>query len=193
MRISYIDETETNEYFIVCALTVESDLELEESFKSFKKKARNISTKLKEKEKRKLFTEFKSVELDNKYPGIKRAMLNHIDLLDCTITYSYQKKSRPDIDFEEKKKLYIAAIHEALDIVDKPKYVIFDYFKNKRFEQEIIDSFISDEMIISIIPGDSKMYSGLKYVDNICSVIRHRINNNDKHNYYYLIEDKVTK
>ena len=193
MRISYIDETETNEFFIVCALTVESDLELEESFKSFKKKARNLSTKLKEKEKRKLFTEFKSVELDNKYPGIKRAMLNHIDLLDCSITYSYQRKSQPEIKFEEKKKLYITAIHEALDIIDKPKYAIFDYFKNKKFEQEIIDSFITDEKVLLIAPGDSKVYSGLKYVDNICSVVRNKINDNDMHNYYYLIEDKVTK
>lgn len=193
MRISYIDETETDEFFIVCALTVESDFELEESFKSFKKKARNLSTKLKEKEKRKLFTEFKSVELDNKYPGIKRAMLNHIDLLDCNITYSCQRKSQPEMKFDEKKKLYITAIHEALDIIDKPKYVIFDYFKNKKFEQEIIDSFITDEKVLSIVPGDSKIYSGLKYVDNICSVIRRRINNNDKHNYYYLIEDKITK
>ena len=193
MRISYIDETETDNYFIVCALTVESNFELEESFKSFKKKARNLSTKLKEKEKRKLFTEFKSVELDNKYPSIKRAMLNHIDLLDCQITYSCQKKSKPDIQFDEKKRLYLAAIHEALDIIDKPKYVIFDYFKNKKFEQEIIDSFISDELVLSIMPGDSKRYAGLKYVDNICSVIRHKVSNNDKHNYYYLIEDKITK
>ena len=37
MRIAYIDETETDNYFIVCALTVESEIELEESFKSFKK------------------------------------------------------------------------------------------------------------------------------------------------------------
>ena len=67
------------------------------------------------------------------------------------------------------------------------------YFKNKKFEQEIIDSFITDEKVLSIAPGDSKIYSGLKYVDNICSVIRRRINNNDKHHYYYLIEDKITK
>ena len=193
MRISYIDETETDEFFIVCALTIESDIELEESFKFFKKKARNLSTKFKEKEKRKLFTEFKSVELDHKHPGIKRAMLNHIDLLDCTITYSCQRKYQPAIKYEEKKKLYITAIHEALDIIDKPKDVIFDYFKNKKFEQEIIDSFKDDEKVLSIAPGDSKQYSGLKYVDNICSVIRHRINNNDKYNYYYLIEDKITK
>lgn len=120
-------------------------------------------------------------------------MLNHIDLLDCSITYSYQRKSQPEIKFEEKKKLYITAIHEALDIIDKPKYAIFDYFKNKKFEQEIIDSFITDEKVLLIAPGDSKVYSGLKYVDNICSVVRNKINDNDMHNYYYLIEDKVTK
>ena len=193
MRITYIDETETNDYFIVCALTVESEIELEESFKSFKKKTNQLSSKLKEKQKRKLFNEFKSIELDNQYPNIKRAMLNFIDLLDCKITYSYQKKSQPNIKFDEKKKLYITAIHEALDIIDKPKEVIFDYFKNKKFEQEIIDSFISDELVPSIVPGDSKQYTGLKYVDNICSVIRQRITNKDKHNYYYLIEDKIIR
>lgn len=96
-----------------------------------KKKARNLSTKLKEKEKRKLFTEFKSVELDNKYPGIKCAMLNRIDLLDCNITYSCQRKSQPEMKFDEKKKLYITAIHEALEIINKPKHVIFDYFKKR--------------------------------------------------------------
>ena len=193
MRVAYIDETETDNYFVVCALTVESEIELEQSFKSFKKKANNLSTKLNEKKKRRLFTEFKSIELDDQFPNIKRAMLNFIDLLDCHITYSCQKKSKPDIKFDEKKRLYLAAIHEALDIVDKPKEVIFDYFKNKKFEQEIVDSFISDETVISIMPGDSKRYAGLKYVDNICSVIRHKLSNNDKHNYYYLIEDKITK
>ena len=160
---------------------------------SLLKKARNLSTKLKEKEKRKLFTEFKSVELDNKYLGIKRAMLNHIGLLDCNITYSCQRKSHPEMKFDEKKKLYITAIHEALEIINKPKHVIFDYFKNKKFEQEIINSFITDEKVLSIAPGDSKIYSGLKYVDNICSVIRNRINNNDKHDYFYLIMDKIIK
>ena len=145
------------------------------------------------KQKGTVFEEFKSREIDDSFPSVKRAMLNFIDLLDCKITYSYQKKSQPNIKFDEKKKLYITAIHEALDIIDKPKYVIFDYFKNKKFEQEIIDSFISDELVLSIVPGDSKQYTGLKYVDNICSVIRQRITNKDKHNYYYLIEDKIIR
>ena len=193
MRISYIDETETDEYFIVCALTVESDLELEESFKSFKKKTRNLMSKSNRRKKGIVFEEFKSKEIDEQFPSVKRAMLNHIDLLDCSITYSYQKKSQLEIKFQEKKKLYITAIHEALDIIVKPKHVVFDNFKNKKFEQEIIDSFITDEKVLSITPGDSKVYSGLEYVDNICSVIRHRISNNDKYNYYYLIEDKIIK
>ena len=193
MRIAYIDETETDNYFIVCALTVESEIELEESFKSFKKKTKNIMSKSNRKQKGTVFEEFKSREIDDSFPSVKRAMLNFIDLLDCKITYSYQKKSQPNIKFDEKKKLYITAIHEALDIIDKPKYVIFDYFKNKKFEQEIIDSFISDELVLSIVPGDSKQYTGLKYVDNICSIIRQRITNKDKHNYYYLIEDKIIR
>lgn len=193
MRIAYIDETETDNYFIVCALTVESEIELEESFKSFKKKTKNLMSKSNRKQKGTVFEEFKSREIDDSFPSVKRAMLNFIDLLDCKITYSYQKKSQPNIKFDEKKKLYITAIHEALDIIDKPKYVIFDYFKNKKFEQEIIDSFISDELVLSIVPGDSKQYTGLKYVDNICSVIRQRITNKDKHNYYYLIEDKIIR
>ena len=120
-------------------------------------------------------------------------MLNHIDLLDCHITYSCQKKSQLNIKNEEKKRLYIEAIHETLNIVDKPTDVIFDYFKNKKFEQEIIDSFINNKKVLSIVPGDSKLYAGLKYVDNICSVVRHRINNNDKHDYFYLIKDKIIK
>ena len=193
MRITYIDETETNEFFIVCALTTESEIELEESFKSFKKKTRNLMSKSNRRKKGTVFEEFKSKEIDDSFPSVKRALLNYIDLLDCKITYSCQRKSKPDIRFEEKKRLYLAAIHEALEIINKPKEVIFDYFKNKDFEQEIIDSFISDETVISIMPGDSKQYAGLKYVDNICSVIRRKISNNDKHNYYYLIEDKITK
>ena len=193
MRTVYIDETETEKYFIVCALTVESEIELEESFKSFKKKANSLASKLKEKQKRKLFNEFKSIELDNQFPSIKRAMLNHIDLLDCRISYSCQKKTQPNIKFEEKRELYIKAIHEALDVIDEPMYVIFDCFKNRKFEKEIIDSFISDETVLSIVAGDSKVYAGLKFVDNICSVIRYRISDNDRHNYCYLIEDKIVK
>ena len=193
MRLSYVDETENDDNIIVCVLTVESEYELEQSFKSFKKKARNLSSKLTQKQRRILFNEFKSKEIDEDHPAIKRAMLNHIDLLNCRITCSYQKKSSPSIKMEEKKQLYIDAIHEALDVIEDPKAVIFDRFKNRKFEQEIIDSFICDESVLSIAPGDSKLFAGLMYVDNICSVIRYRLSNTDIHNYYYLIEDKVIK
>ena len=106
MRTAYIDETETEKYFIVCALTVESETELEESFKSFKKKTKNLMSKSGRKQKGSVFEEFKSREIDDAYPSLKRAMLNHIDLLDCRISYSFQKKTQPNIKFEEKRELY---------------------------------------------------------------------------------------
>ena len=65
MRITYIDETETDKYFIVCALTVESDIELEDSFKSFKKKTKNLMSKTNRKRKGTVFEEFKSKEIDD--------------------------------------------------------------------------------------------------------------------------------
>ena len=90
--ILYIDETENEKYFIVAGLLVSSDTVIEKTYKSFKKVI--SKTIIKEKNKSKLFTEFKSSILDRSYPKIKIKMLKLISSIPGAIIYSCYIKKR---------------------------------------------------------------------------------------------------
>ena len=67
--ILYIDETESDDYFIVAGLLTSSKAATNLSYKHFKKKLRSM--KISDKEKQRIFYEFKAVLLDRHYQRIK--------------------------------------------------------------------------------------------------------------------------
>lgn len=74
--ILYVDETESNDLFIVAGLLTESKGKTDLVFKQFNKKAKQFLIPPKEKEK--VFREFKAVLLDKHYQKIKICILNFI-------------------------------------------------------------------------------------------------------------------
>ena len=69
--------------------------------------------------------------------------------------------------------------------------IIFDNFNKKDFEMKIVESIGSKDNVRSIKPMNSQLEAGLKYVDNICNVIRLHLSDHDEYSFYSFIKDKV--
>ncbi|MCD7950748.1 MAG: DUF3800 domain-containing protein [Erysipelotrichaceae bacterium] len=186
--ILYVDETESDEFFIVAGLLTNSKKDTDMTYKHFKKKIRNMPLSAHEKEK--VFTEFKSVLLDNQYQRIKICMLEHINSLNYTIIYSVFYKSDRKIFQMQKEEQYICLLSKIIMHIDCDIDVIFDTFNKKDFENKIIESAKEFDNIKSIKKQDSRLEYGLQFIDNICSVIR-AYKTYDNSNYYYMLSNFV--
>ena len=187
--ILYIDETENEKYFIVAGLLIESERSTIRLYKSFKKDIKDykISNKLKTK----IFTEFKSTILDSRFQRIKRKMLETISATDIRIVYSAFKKENSILKQNLKEKIYIDLLNSIIEGIDEEINVVYDRFGISSFETTIEDMVSKVSGVKSITAGDSQLIPGLQFADNICSVIRLKISENDKNNYYPIIEKLV--
>lgn len=187
--ILYIDETENEKYFIVAGLLIESERSTIRLYKSFKKDIKDykISNKLKTK----IFTEFKSTILDSRFQRIKRKMLETISATDIRIVYSAFKKENSILKQSLKEKIYIDLLNSIIEGIDEEINVVYDRFGISSFETTIEDMVSKISGVKSITAGDSQLIPGLQFADNICSVIRLKISENDKNNYYPIIEKLV--
>ena len=187
--ILYIDETENEKYFIVAGLLIESECSTIRLYKSFKKDIKDykISNKLKTK----IFTEFKSTILDSRFQRIKRKMLETISATDIRIVYSVFKKENSILKQNLKEKIYIDLLNSIIEGIDEEINVVYDRFGISSFETTIEDMVSKISGVKSITAGDSQLIPGLQFADNICSVIRLKISENDKNNYYPIIEKLV--
>ena len=43
----------------------------------------------------------------------------------------------------------------------------------------------------AVIAGDSQLVPGLQFVDNLCSVLRNKLSQNDVYSFYSIIQDHV--
>lgn len=187
--ILYIDETENEKYFIVAGLLIESERSTIRLYKSFKKDIKDykISNKLKTK----IYTEFKSTILDSRFQRIKRKMLETISATDIRIVYSAFKKENSILKQSLKEKIYIDLLNSIIEGIDEEINVVYDRFGISSFETTIEDMVSKISGVKSITAGDSQLIPGLQFADNICSVIRLKISENDKNNYYPIIEKLV--
>lgn len=168
--ILYVDETENNDYFIVAGLLVESKEQTDFVFKQFKRKVKNF--RLTPREKEKVFIEFKATILDREYQRIKVCMLEHINRMNYSVFYSVYPKNGQKFYQEYKEQEYIRMLEKIVSNINKNIDIIFDAFKKKDFEEKIIKIISSKENVLSIQKRDSRLEDGLKFVDNICSIIR---------------------
>ena len=87
----FVDETENDSLFIVGGILLDSRESAAEAYRRFKRKIRNYP--LTENKRMKLYTEFKSVLMDNHYQRIKLRMIEEISEMESCIIYScYIKK-----------------------------------------------------------------------------------------------------
>lgn len=185
--ILYVDETECDDFFIVAGILTESKEKTDFIYKQFKKRVKNIP--LSKREKEKVFVEFKSKFLDNKYQRIKVCMLEQINLLNYTVIYSMYKKNER-MNQEIKEQQYILLLGNIVSNTNKDIDVIFDTFNKHDFEQKIIENIRNYANVKSIREQDSRLEAGIQFIDNVCSIIRmHKTK--VENNFYEFIEDKT--
>ena len=187
--ILYIDETETDEFFVVAGLLVDSATNVHAAYNRFKKSIRGIH--ISPKYKAKVFTEFKSTLLDRDYRTIKRKMLLEIQSLDGAIIYSCCLKKGTKLNQILKESLYITLLATIFTEVKDETAVIFDRFGKPDFEAKIIESATAFPCITEIQPMDSQEEPGLQFVDNICSVIRLHRSSKDENHFFEIIEKMI--
>ena len=189
--ILYIDETEHEEYFIVAGLLAESEQTVDLVYKRFKKSIKNYP--LTNKAKQSIFLEFKSTLIDIRFQKIKTKMLQYIREIDGVVLYSCYVKKQKSMKEILKESVYITLLSNIINSIEVPIDIIFDEFKNKKFEDSIINTFIDFKNVRSITPFDSQEIPGLQFADNVCSVVRLHMTDTDKSNYYSYIEDMIRK
>ncbi|MDO4500864.1 MAG: DUF3800 domain-containing protein [Erysipelotrichaceae bacterium] len=189
--ILFVDETETNEYFIVTGLLLNNEYETNGVYKKFKKYVNSLS--LIQKDKVTLFREFKSTLMDRRFQRIKLKLLDEINNIDNRVIYTtYIKKNHPILQ-GVKEKEYIRLITRIIESIDLEIDIVFDGFNKKDFESKIIDKLNKLENVKSVRAGDSQKECGLQFADNMCGVIRLHLTNKDEWNFYKRIEKNVIK
>ena len=189
VMILYIDETENNEYFVVTGLLAESEKITNDAYYYFKKRVNGykISPKLKGK----VFTEFKSILIDEQFQSIKKKMLEIIRTVDGVIIYSAYIKKTNHIKQSLKQKVYLRLLKNIVSSIDEEVDIIFDEFQLPIFEENIMKAIIEMPNVKSIMPGDSQLIPGLQFADNLCSVVRMKLVDEDKNDFYSIIQDLV--
>ena len=183
--VLYVDETENDKYFIVAGLLSESTNVILEQYKHFKHKIKKFN--LSQKDKQRLFTEFKSTLLDNDFQRIKRVMLKEVSSQGNLIYYSCYTKSSTAIKQSEKEFIYITLLIKIINEIPTNSAVVFDAFKKPDFEEKIKQNVLSTGKVSLIEARDSQTECGLQFIDNICSSVRLYKSNDEKSLYYKLI------
>ncbi len=187
--ILYVDETENTELFLVAGILVDSPERVKDSFRHFRKAVDRMIRKQKEKEK--VFVEFKSVYLDGRHQRLKKRMLEEIAALDGRIIYScYLKKGRP-FKQSEKEKVYLRLLKKIAETLPEDTDIVYDSFNKTDFDERIIKKISSLGNTSSVRPENSQKEPGLQYADNICSVLRLYLSGKDPEGYYGYIR-KIT-
>ncbi len=187
--ILYVDETASDEYFIVAGLLVKSTCDIEMAYKRFKKHAGEY--KIPDKLKADLFLEFKSVKMDKHFQKLKKQMLSELNSFEyCTIYSCYRKKN---VVFTQKtmERSYLNLLSSIVASIDNEVEVVFDRFNKKDFEESIVKKLLSFPHVLSAKPEDSQNEVGIQFADNLCSVIRLYKTNSDSYKFYEVVEQFV--
>lgn len=183
--ILYVDETASDEYFIVTGLLIKNVSDIEMAYKRFRKQANLV--KLAPKKKAVLFTEFKSTIMDTDFQQLKIKMLKELNKFEyCTIYSCYVKKNA--FGQSVKEKIYTALLMKIVGAIEDEVDIIFDTFNKCDFEHDIIECLLGCTNVESIRPCDSQKEAGIQFVDNLCSVFRLHKTNRDVMNFYALVE-----
>ena len=180
--ILYVDETENNEYFVVTGLLAKDRFSVEMAYKHFKN--RIINYPIKNKSKELVYREFKSITLDKHYQRIKNIMLEEINLIDNHfIIYSVYVKKEEHLVQQIKEDIYIKLISKIAEKCGEVS-IVYDCFNNPKFEAKINKELKKMINVNVVVAKDSQEEPGLQFADNLCSVIRLHISQQDKYNFY---------
>jgi len=186
----YIDETETDDYFVVCGLLMSSKEVTELAFSNFKNSIKNYY--IPNNYKTSIYKEFKSTLTDNRYRVIKKRMLEFINHYAVVIVCCTYKKENKALKQSIKEKLYIKCLKEITKTLVKYKdiHILFDRFGKKSFEEAVSSKFLENTNIVSAIPIDSCVNHGIQFVDNVCGAMRLFLSKKEKR-YYNALKNKT--
>ena len=189
--ILYVDETESENFFLITGLLVKNKQDIYLAYKHFKNRIKYYPLSMREKEK--VYIEFKSFLLDNHYQKIKRVMLEEIVKIDnLKIMYSIKIKKNSNFKQSNKEKAYLELISKIAQKCGNVS-VVFDSFNNPRFEAKIIEKLCELDNVIDVKPKNSQDEPGIKFVDNLCGTIRLHIMKRDYNNFYKYISFNVVE
>ena len=187
--ILYVDETENVEYFILTGLLLESEKVAKDIYYSFKRKANRY--KMPENLKAKLYTEFKSTLMDEKFPTLKKKMIEEIKAVDNLIIYSIYVKKDKRLEKDLKFDLYTRMLSKIIESVGQDLDIVFDKCSNNSVDEFITKTISKVQNVNSIKAADSQLTPGLQLVDNMCSIIRRKYTNSDINGHYELIASNI--
>ena len=185
----FVDETENEDLFIVTGFLVNSKEEADLAYKHFKRKIKDC--RVSDREKRILYTEFKSTLMDQHYQKLKIRMLEEIVAFNNSIIYSAYIKKDDLFHQSRKEDIYVLLLSKIVASLDQETEIIYDTFNKRDFENRINATIAPFSHIISIRSADSRTEAGLQFVDNICSVIRLYESGKDHYSFYQIIAERV--
>lgn len=185
----FVDETENEDMFIVTGFLVKSKEDADLAYKHFKRKIKDF--RISDKEKRMLYTEFKSTLMDQHFQKLKIRMLEEIVAFDNSVIYSTYIKKDETFRQNRKEDIYVLLLSKIVASLDLETEIIYDTFNKRDFEERINATIAPFSHIISIRSADSRTEAGLQFVDNLCSVIRLYESGKDHYSFYQIIENRV--
>lgn len=185
----FVDETENENLFIVTGFLIKSKEDADLAYKHFKRKIKDF--RISDKEKRMLFTEFKSTLMDQHFQKLKIRMLEEIVAFDNSVIYSTYIKKDETFRQNRKEDIYVLLLSKIVASLDLETEIIYDTFNKRDFEERINATIAPFSHIISIRSADSRTEAGLQFVDNLCSVIRLYESGKDHYSFYQIIENRV--
>ena len=185
----FVDETENEDLFIVTGFLVNSKNEADLAYKHFKRRIRDF--RISDKEKRVLFTEFKSTKMDQHYQKIKIRMLEEIVAFNNAIIYSTYIKKDDSFHQSRKEDIYVLLLSKIVSSLEQETEIVYDTFNKHDFENRINVTIAPFSHVVSVRAADSRTEAGLQFVDNICSVIRLYESGKDRYAFYQIIAKRV--
>ena len=185
----FVDETENDSLFIVGGILLDSRESAAEAYRRFKRKIRNYP--LTENKRMKLYTEFKSVLMDNHYQRIKLRMIEEISEMESCIIYSCYIKKEDSFLQSLKETVYNELLSRIVASIQDDISIIFDKFNLPAFEERIVDTISTFKNVQAIMPRDSQAEPGLQFADNICSILRQWKTTNIESEWYKMLENKI--
>lgn len=185
----FVDESENEDLFIVTGFLVKSKEDANLAYKHFKRKIKDF--RISGKEKRTLFTEFKSILMDQHYQKLKVKMLEEIVAFENSVIYSTYVKKDDVFHQRRKEDIYVLLLSKIVASLEIETEIIYDAFNKHDFEQRINSTITPFSHIISIRSADSRTEAGLQFVDNLCSVIRLYESGKDHYSFYQIIAERV--
>lgn len=115
--------------------------------------------------------------------------MEEIKDLKSSVIYSCFYKKETNLKQSIKEKIYIQSLKKIVSSITDEIEIIYDEFRIERFEYKIKKIIETYQNVKRIIPMNSELEAGLMYVDNLCSVIRLHLSNEDKYKFYDYIKD----